>query len=79
MRRQVGLLDLGSSKSKIPLKAVCTGSTRGSAERGERGKQLGWDGMREGFIWSQVTLTWFPKMEGKVNRGRESREGQFRT
>ena len=45
MRRQVGLLDLGSSKSKIPLKAVCTGSTRGSAERGAKREaiRLGWD------------------------------------
>ena len=75
----MGLLDLGSSRSKIPRNAACTRSTRGSAERGG-GKQLGWGGRREGVRSGRVTLTWFPKMEGKVNRGRERvREGQFRT
>lgn len=54
MRRQVGLLDLGSSRSKIPRKAVCPGSTRGSVERGERGGtreaiRLGWDEGRGSF------------------------------
>ena len=51
MRRQVGLLDLGSSRSKIPRKVVCPGRTRGSVERGgtREAIRLGWDEGRGSF------------------------------